>query len=300
MTDIETELDESAGERKPRKSRKRNEERRIFLYRMIDGNPKEQGAFPETAIGTPLERRLPVFAKELFGKGEYRAEIRKPNGHFERAFDFSIATEPDRAEKEKQNVVEIEPEEFDDELEDFSFDAKDGQMSATEVENLLLKERLRRLDDEVLRHKSGNQSETQTLIAALEESRREQRELMMMMLAQSQKPQQDATTQAMGILEKSLGIVTRAKAISEEIAPQEAGSSNSTYLGDAAKLVDSLGKINVSQYLSLLFNRPATVPPARPEAAQRRAKPKASDGNQQGELSDLLARVKNKQEGEKK
>ncbi len=296
MTDTETNVDESAGEKKPRKPRKRNEERRVFVYRMIDGNPKEQGAFPETVIGTPLERRSPVFLRELFGEGNYRLEIRKPNGHFERAFDISIATEADRADRERQNIVEAEPEEFDDEPEEFSFDGNAGQMSAIEVENLLLKERLKRLEDDASRHRLGSQSDSQTLITALEESRREQRELMMLMLSQAQKPQQDATTQAMNILEKSLGIVTKAKAISEEIAPQET-NSNGSFFGDAAKLVDSLGK-NAGTLLPMFLNR--SVPTAKPPTAQRVPKPPVTNGNGQGELSNLLGKVKSKKENEKK
>lgn len=296
MNDEETDFDESAGEKKPRKARKRNEDRRVFVYRTIEGRPKELGAFPETTIGTPLERRLPVFLKELFGEGDYRMEIRKPNGHFERAFDVSIATDPERSERKPENIVDVEPDEFDDEPEVFAYDDRDGQMNAVEVENLLLKERLKRLEDDFSRQKTGNQSEMQTLISALEESRREQRELMMMMLSQSQKPQQDATTQAMSILEKSLGIVTKAKAISEEIAPAES-SSGGTYLGDAAKLVDSIGK-NAGTFLPMFLNRSAAPAPTTP----RTAKPKASngDGNQTGELGDLLAKVKNKKEGEAK
>ena len=296
MTDEETDFDESTSEKKPRRTRKRNEERRVFIYRTIDGRPKELGAFPETTIGTPLERRLPVFLKELFGEGDYRMEIRKPNGHFERAFDVSIATEPERAEIGRQNVVEFEPEEdFEQEPEDYSFAGNAGQMNAVEVENLLLKERLKRLEDEVMRSNKGNQSESQTLIAALEESRREQRELMMMMLSQSQKPQQDATTQAMNLLEKSFGMVTKARAISDELAPTET-NSNGGYMSEAAKLIDSIGK-NAGTFLPLLMNRSA---PTAPTSAPRRTKPPTTKGNGQGELSGLLAKVKNKKEGENK
>lgn len=295
MSDKETDLDEETSERKPRKSRKRNVEKRVFVYRMISGTPKEQGSFPETSIGTPFERRLPMFVKELFGEGDYRIETRKPNGHFERAFDISISTETEKPENARQIVLNIDDEDFDDESENLSFDNQNGQMNSVEVENLFLKDRLKRLEDDYQRQKSGTQSESQTLIAALEESRREQRELMMMMLAQSQKPQQDATTQAMNILEKSLGIVTKAKAISEEIAPTETESSNS-FLGDAAKLVDSLGK-NAGTFLPMFLGRSVSVPTTLPTTAPRTAnKPEANNVGQQGELTNLLAQVKSKKE----
>ncbi|MGD9561989.1 MAG: hypothetical protein AB7F88_07195 [Pyrinomonadaceae bacterium] len=235
MTETNPILDADEPDTKPRKSRQPKADRRVFVYRVADGKPKEQGSFPEAVIGDPLERRLPTFLKEMFGHGDYRVETRKPNGHFEKSFEFSIAdTEPER-----ERIVDVEPEDFEAEniLDGDDF----GQMNSVEVENLLLKERLKRLEEDISRQKSGTQTETQTLISALEESRREQRELMMMMIAQSQKPQQDATTQAMNILEKSLGIVTKAKAISEEIAPQES-QSNGSFIGDAARLIDSLGK----------------------------------------------------------
>ena len=295
MSNTETDFDEEVSEKKPRKSRKRNVERRVFVYRMISGTPKEQGSFPEISIGTPFERRLPMFVKELFGEGDYRIETRKPNGHFERAFDISIAPETEKPENGRQIVLNIDDEDFDDEPENLAFDNQNGQMNSVEVENLLLKERLKRLEDDYLRQKTGTQSDSQTLIAALEESRREQRELMMLMLTQSQKPQQDATTQAMNILEKSLGIVTKAKAISEEIAPTEMESSNS-FLGDAAKLVDSLGK-NAGTFLPMFLGRSVSVPTTLPTTAPRTAnKPETNNVGQQGELTNLLAKVKNKKE----
>ena len=120
---------------------------------------------------------------------------------------------------------------------------------------------------------------------------------MLMMLNQQQKPQQDATTQAMNLLEKSFGMVTKARAISDELAPPEASSSTS-YLGDAAKLIDSLGK-NASTFLPMFMNR--STPTPKPPTAPRNSASKATNGsNQSGELSDLLAKVKNKKVGETK
>ena len=292
MNDIETNLEPETTPRKPRNSRKRNEERRVFVYRMLDGKPKEQGAFPEAAIGSPLERRLPMFLREMFGVGEYRAEIRKASGHYVDKIDVSIATE---TERENQNIIEVEPEEFDDEPEEFEFQTNAGQMNSVEVENLLLKERLKRFEDDLHRQKSGNQSEMQTLISALEESRREQRELMMMMISQSQKPQQDATTQAMNLLEKSFGMVTKARAISDELAPPET-ESNGSFMGDAAKLVDSLGR-NAGQFLPMLMRNRGSASPTTP---RRAATTKTSNENAPSELGDLLNKVKSKKEDEKK
>lgn len=285
MTDEETEFDDEIREKRPRQVRKRNEVRRVFIHRMIDGKPNEQGSFPETAIGTPLERRLPTFIKELFGNGEFKAEVRKPNGHFERSFDCSIA------ETERQDVIEVEPE--IEEIED-EFEFQDNEnLNALQLKLLIEKEKTNRLEKELQSVKTGSQNETQTLISALESARAEQRELMMLLLSQASRPQQDATTQAMNILEKSLGIVTKAKMISEEIAPQET-PANESFLGGAAKFVDSIGR-NAGTFLPLLggLGKPIV------SASRQQPTPAATDGNEQsGELSDLLSKVKTKKEQE--
>lgn len=275
-------------ETKPRKARQPKAERRVVVYRLTDGKQKEQGTFPDATIGDPLERRLPAFLSEMFGPGEYKIDTRNARGRFEESFSLTIAeSEPP---EQQERIIDVDLEEFDDqEPEEFSTEDA-GNMNATEVENLLLKERLRRLEEDAQRQKHGTQSEMQTLIAALEESRREQRELMMLMIAQAQKPQQDATTQAMNILEKSLGIVTKAKAISEEIAPQAAAGETESFMGGAARLIDSVGK-NAGTFAPLLsgilgINRP------QPTEAMPRPPATTTDGNNNpGELTELAAKI---------
>ena len=168
-----------------------------------------------------------------------------------------------------------------------------------------MKERLRRMEEDVARHKTGNQTEMQTLISALEESRREQRELMMMMLNRSQQPQQDATAQAMNILEKSLGIVTKAKAISEEIAPYgDSGGGGGGVLADGAKLIDSLGR-NAGTFLPMLMgasglmSRPQVMPTAAPRSPIQQPAPDPAPAAGSGELMELAKKIQQK-EGEKK
>ncbi len=306
---MENDFDESTA-KKPRKARKRNTQRKANFYLIEGGNSREVGQFPESTIGTPLERKIPPFAQEMFGRmvndiTKMKADIRKPNGAYDITLDFTINPEPEpsRVEIQKENIIEIEPE-LEDEIigepDEIEFEA-DQNINALQLQLMIEREKNKRLYSEVQTIKAGSQNEMQTTVTALEKAYEQNRELMMLMLANAQKPQQDATTQAMGILEKSLGIVTRAKAISEEISPQESGGASSTYLGDAAKLLDSLGK-NAGQFIPLFFNRAASVPTDKPEAGRRPAKPKASDGNGNGlgELSDLLSRVKGKKEGQKK
>ena len=298
MNDIETELDESTSEKKPRRTRKRSEEGRIFVYRTVDGKPVELGAFPETAIapvGKPLERCAAVFVKEIYGAGDYRFEKRKPNGHFERAFDVSIAAEPERADSARQNIIEFEPEEDFEEPENFAFVENDGQPNALHFQLLIEKEKTKRLETELQAIRIGNQNEKQTADSALEKLLDRNEALMMMLLTNAQKPQQDATTQAMNLLEKSFGMVTKARAISDELAPPETNSNG--YLGEAANLINALGK-NAGTFLPLFMNRSA--PTAKPPTAPKNSASKPTNGNQSGELSDLLAKVKNKKAGETK
>jgi len=265
------------------------------VYRVLDGKPKEQGSFPEATVGAPIERRLPMFLRDFFGPGDYKVETRKPTGHFEQSFDFSIAESDD--EPDNQPVIDIDSDDLEFEESTERFEQNYGQMGSTEVENLLLKERLKRIEDEFSRQKIGNQSEMQTLISALEESRREQRELMLMMLNRSQQPQQDATAQAMNILERSLGIVTKAKAISEEIAPSEQGSSGGSFLADGAKLIDSLGR-NAGTFLPLLMSGlqasvPRMQPGPRPVILES---DKPASNGEGSNLTDLAKKIRKKEE----
>lgn len=250
MNDVETDAEPETSEIKARKPRKRNDERRIFLYRMIDGKPRELGSFPETSIGSPLERRLPVFLRELFGDGEYKAEIRKPNGHFERSIDFSIA------EDEKPSRIEFEPEPENDfdEPEEVEFE-NDQNINALQLQLMIEREKNKRLSSEVQSVKAGSQNEMQTTVAALERAYEQNRELMMLMLTNAQKPQQpqqDPTTLMLSMLKGTLEVQRGVRELSEEIAPNDS-NGGSSFLADGAKLIDSLGR-NAGTFLPMLTN----------------------------------------------
>lgn len=293
MTDTEADFDAAASETKPRKPRKRNDERRVFYYQVTNGKPKELGAFPESAIGTLSERNLTMFAKDVFREGELRAEIRKPNGHFERAFDFSIA----ETEKPSPAIMEAEPEEYEISPEDFSFENNAELSHPLQFQLLIEREKTKRLEAELQATKTGSQNEMQTTVSALERAYEQNRELMMLMLSNAQKPQQDATTQALNMLEKSFGIVNRARAISEEISPEQTSTGGGTSLiADGAKLIDSLGR-NAPTFLPLLMSGGLPKPTAQP--IRQPAAPTAN-GNGQGELADLAAKIKTKKAETKK
>ncbi len=282
---------------RPRRSRQPKADRRVCIYRLIDGNWKEQGVFPEAVIGDPLERRLPTFLKDMFGTGEYKVDLRKANGHFEKSFPISIA----ESEPEHERVIDLEPEEFEEEPEAYSLNENGGNLTATEVENLLLKERLRRLEEDAQRNKSGSQGEMQTLISALEESRREQRELLLMMLQQAQKPQADAGTLAMGMMQQSLEMVKSAKSMAEEIAPGGSGEGSGGFLADGAKMIDSLGRA-APTFLPILAGLMPRSPQAPANPTFNEAPPfipAPVENNGGGELAELAEKIHKKEAANK-
>ena len=282
---------------RPRRSRQPKAERRVCIYRLIDGNAKEQGVFPEAVIGDPLERRLPTFLKEMFGAGEYKVDLRKTNGHFEKSFPILIA----ESEPEQERIVDVDLDEFEDEPEpeEHSFADNAGQMNTVEVENLILKERLRRLEEDAQRQKSGNQGETQALLSALEEGRRREHEMMLMMVTQAQKPQQDATLQAMSMLEKSFGMISKARDLSEQIAPGGSGEGSGGILADGAKMIDSLGRA-APTFLPILAGLMPKAPQA-PVPTFRSEAPFApvTNENGNGDLAGLAEKIQKKESAKK-
>ena len=91
MNNIDTDLDAEETDTRPRRTRQPKADRKVCVSRIVNGKPKEYGSFPESVVGEPLERRLLPFLTEMNAPaGDYKIDIRKPNGHFERSFDFSI------------------------------------------------------------------------------------------------------------------------------------------------------------------------------------------------------------------
>lgn len=295
MNEQETMTDPEIDAPKPRKGRTQKADRKVFVYRMADGKPKEFGSFPEAVVGEPLERRLLPFLKELnVDAGDYKIEIRKPNGHFERSLEFSIAD----SDAGHERIIDVDPEEFDDEPEPETYSLKENAGNLTaEVENLLLKERLRRLEEDAQRQKSGNQGETQVLIEMWRESDRRNQELTLMLIQNAQKPQADAGTLAMGMMQQSLEMVKSAKAMSEEIAPGGSGESSGGFLADGAKMIDSLGRA-APTFLPILAGLMPQAPPpmVSPNGNASPFAPTAANENTGGgELAELAEKIQKKE-----
>lgn len=235
--------------KRPQSTRRQSRGRTVSISRMQDGKPIQFGTFPEAVIGEPLEQRiLPFIEERNFGPGNWKVDIRNAKGHFERSFDFTTIGNALSDDVEMVDVDEDPPAETDEDDQELDLHtAANGMMTGAEVENLLLKERLRRLEEESRRRQSNENSEAASMLSMLQQSWNQQREFMMLMLQQSkaefQRPQVDATAQALDLMEKSFSMVTKARAFADEIAPGGGGGEGSgSILADGAKLIDSVGR----------------------------------------------------------
>ena len=282
--------------RKQRQGPRRQDRGRIVsVSRMQDGKPIQFGTFPEAVIGEPLEQRiLPFIEERNFGFGEWKVDIRTSKGHFERSFDFTIE-EPHgnggRVIDVEDGFLEADADDLDP---DYSEHADPRTMTATEVENLLLKERLRRLEEDTQRQRSAGAAETNSMLGMLQQSWAQQRDFMMLMLqqsqAQAQHPQVDATSQALKIMEQTFGMVKTAKSFAEEITPDGGGGEGGgSILADGAKLIDSIGR-NAGPFIPTILSVLSKPAPGQPPNIPTQG---GFQNAGSGEFADLAAKARN-------
>ncbi len=303
MNDVETEFEEVATAQKPRRPRKRKEESRAWIYRKVDNELKEQGNFPESVIGEPLEKRLPMFLKEFFGQGDYRAEIRNARGHFARAFDFSIATD---FEETAKSVPMIENDSEEEET-DFEDDSMPSDLKVFFLERELAESK--RQAKEQRETLQSSQSETLSLIRemqrssdkAFQQGREQGLEMMKMFMQFQQQPQQNPQTSILELLKETLAVQRGVRELSEEISPTEKPSGN--ILDGAANLIDSISR-NAPKVLPLVAGlsglKPNGVVPSTTTA--QTPLPASNGNNGSGEtsnLSEMFNQIKKTEKNEK-
>lgn len=255
------------------------------IYRL---NAENETDAPEFLSAVPIHANERRYIKQNYGAGLYLIE-EKQGGRFKGRYEVSIE---DFTETQNTTLtVEMPTESADFGENDFDFEPESEQSNAWQYQLLIEKEKTKRLETELRATKAGSQNEMQTTVSALERAYEQNRELMMLMLSNAQKPQQDATQQALNMLEKSFGIVNRAKAISDEISPNETSGGGSSLLGDVSKLINSIGQ-NAPTFIPLLGGllggggTPKTVRPAHAQNATTTG----ADG-QGGGLVDLANKV---------
>jgi hypothetical protein len=282
---------EDALETKPK--RKRQVGGRVVneIHRVDEDAPENlefKGSVPDIPQAAIREH-----IKKNFGGGFYIIQTKqggKFKGEYEmRLEDLSLVSEP---EENLTALIDDDPNESDFDESEFSFERESEETNNLKLQLLIEKEKTKRLESELQTVKAGNQSENHLLGTFLERLINKNDELTTLLFTQAQRPQQDATTQAMSILEKSLGIVTKAKAISEEIAPGDSGGGNSL-LADGAKLIDSLGR-NAGTFLPLIMG--GGLPRTQTQPIRQQTAPTTTNGNQTNggisNLAETFAKIK--------
>lgn len=294
--EIDTSQNETEREGKPRKNRQTKADRKVYVYRMIDGTPKEFGSFPETVVGQPIERRVLPFLKEInVESGDYKVELRNAKGHFERSFDFSIAEEI-----EKQDFVDVEMVDLQTEAE---LDESDYDVSSNEVEMraelISLRREMRELRErERERTDAAKESESSALMMIREMQKQSEKSFqqglqMAQMIIQSSQPKDNPSELMLSMLKGTLEVQRGVRELSEEISPSQATSSGGSLLADGAKLLDSVGR-NAGTFLPLLTGLVTRQdgPASQPSPPTRFA----VDSPPAGELDNLAARIRDKKQ----
>jgi hypothetical protein len=295
MADTEQELNGDATTPKPRKTRQtRQGVRRVIVYRNDDGRKTELGAFPENVIGTPVERRLPEFLQSLFGSGEYKVDIRNERGHYADSLEFSVSG--DDTDGDGDHAIDAEFADIEDVEPTLNGNGQSNghsTLTQADLELALLKEKYRQLEQS----KSNGQSDMQTMLAELKEARREQFEMMKLMLQRENEPRAtaDPTAQAMNILKNTLELSRTAKEISNELVPPPATPpGESSWLGDAANLMDTVGK-HAPTFMPIVGGVLSRLAPTGPAPVQQPTTAAPATPSQQGGLSDLASKIQSKE-----
>lgn len=298
MNDSETAAlpETAATNRKTKPRRANNTGFKVKVNKIQDGRAIDFGTYPAELIGEPLEQRLLPFLQERnYGPGDWKLDIRNARGHFVTSYDVTVpGNDPD----DREHIIDAD-DTFEDEemlLDEYPVETQQpGQMTKAEVDNLILTQRIKQLEEQ----RSGQQNESNAMLGLLQSSWNQQREFMMLMLqqaqTQTQKPQQDPTTMALDLMEKSFGMVTRARAFAEEIAPGERSGGDGDgggILADGAKLLDSVGR-NAGTFMPLIAPIVSGLMTPKPPPVPTGYVTPAATANGGGEMADLAARARN-------
>jgi hypothetical protein len=284
-----------------------------YPYFLINGNLKDKERkqpFEFSDCPTREDVETAIIESKFHPSGKYKVEKRK-NGQ---PVEFFYCEKPDASFFQQINskvVIESEPELDDDESDDQ--DAPEFDLDAeiqTRAELIALRRELaeiKRLEGERSETAQASQSEALSMMREMQkqsdkafQNGREQGLEMMKMFTQlqPQQSQQNPTELMLSMLKGTLDVQRGVRELSDEISPNSDGTSS--YIADAAKLVDSLGA-NVGKLLPLFLGRRLAQGTARKSdnGRQTLTTHAKTNGNGQGEFTDLLDKIKSKNEGEK-
>jgi hypothetical protein len=278
---------------------------------LFNGNVKEKKSkqcFEVSDCPMREDVEMAIVESKFHPPGKYKVEKRK-NGQ---PVEYFYCEKPDASFFQQTNskaVIESESEFDDDESDDA--DAPEFDLDAviqTRAELIALRRELaeiKRLERE--RNETAQGSEALSMMREMQkqsdkafQNGREQGLEMMKMFTQlqPQQSQQNPTELMLSMLKGTLDVQRGVRELSDEISPNSDGTSS--YIADAAKLVDSLGA-NVGKLLPLFLGRMHPQATAKKSDSGRPTPTTGAktNGNGQGELADLLERVKNKKEVKK-
>lgn len=278
--------------RKRQQPKRQPRGRIVSISRMQDGKPIQFGTFPEAVIGQPLEQNiLPFIEARNFGFGEWKVDIRTAKGHFERSFDFTIEEPTGNAGRvtdtdAEDDFLDADSEDvFDPPSQPIGYDAASAR---AELKIMLQEQEIKHLREQ----RSSGQNESSLLMQMLQASHQQtlamQQQHIEHLRSLANTPKEDATSQALKMMESALGMVTRARSIAEELAPESGGGEGGgSWLADGAKLLDSLGR-NAAPFIPAIasaLTQPANGQPNTPT-------PGGFPNTGTGEFADLAARAR--------
>jgi hypothetical protein len=265
-----------------------------YPYFLINGSPREKeakGSFELSDCPTQEEVTMAILESKLHPAGKYQVEKRKSGQMPKEIFYFEKPSSSFFQQNNKQQIIDVESDEneTDDEHDSMPILIQ-SLISSFQQQITELKQGIREQRESL--QNSEESSEQVALIRelnrqnekAIERSEKANERMFQMLLAQqsNQVQQPNPANLMLEMLHSTLAVQKGVKELSEEISPQET-SSNGSFLGDAAKLMDSIGK-NVPAFLPMIMGNRPRIPLVRP---QNTAPPTANGNGANGSNSNL-------------
>jgi hypothetical protein len=282
-----------------------------YPYFLTNGSLKEKVSkqpFNFSDCPTREDVETAIIESKFHPSGRYKVEKRK-NGQ---PVEFFYCEKPDASFFQQTNskvVIESEPEFDDDEIDDAGEPEFDLNAEIeTRAELLSLWRELREIK-RIERERSETQASQSEALSMMREMQkqsdkafqngREQASEMMKMFMQfqPQQSQQNPTELMLSMLKGTLDVQRGVKELSNEISPSAGGAS---LISDAADLINAVG-VNAGKLLPLFLGRTQPQATAKKSDSSRPTPTTGAktNGNGQSEFTDLLDKIKSKNEGEK-
>ncbi len=283
-----------------------------YPYFLTNGSLKEKVSkqpFNFTDCPTREDVETAIIESKFHPPGKYKVEKRK-NGQ---PVEFFYCEKPDASFFQQTNskvVIESEPEFDDDESDDAGepeFDLNAEIEMRAELLSLRRELReIKRTERERTETAQASQSEALSMMREMQkqsdkafQNGREQGLEMMKMFTQlqPQQSQQNPTELMLSMLKGTLDVQRGVKELSNEISPSAGGAS---LISDAADLINAVGD-NAGKLLPIFLGSRLAQGTAKKSdnGRQTQTTRTKTNGSEQGEFTDLLNKIKSKNEGEK-